>query len=65
MFCGKMTNRKVNNVHKCALRVSLNDYASSFEELLQIKEEVTIHERNLQKAYARGIETNHFHLGGA
>ena len=49
MFCGKMTNDKVNSVHKRALRVLLNDYTSSFEELLHIKEEVTIHERNLQK----------------
>ena len=49
MFCGKMTNNKVNSVHKRALRVLLNDYTSSFEELLNIKEEVTIHERNLQK----------------
>ena len=49
MFYGKMTNDKVNSVHKRALRVLLNDYTSSFVELLHIKEEVTIHERNLQK----------------
>ena len=49
MFCGKMTNDKVNSFHKRALRVLLNDYTSSYEELLHIKEEVTIHERNLQK----------------
>ena len=48
MFCGKVTNDKVNSVHTLALRVSLNDSISSFEELLHIKEEVTIHERNLR-----------------
>ena len=49
MFCGKATNDKVNSVHKRALRVLLNDYTSSFEELLHRKEEMTIHDKNLQK----------------
>ena len=49
MFCGKTINDKVNSVHKRALRVLLNDYNSSFEELLHRNEEVTIHEKNLQK----------------
>ena len=39
----------VNRVHKRALRVLLNDYDSSFEELIHKNEEVTIHEKNLQK----------------
>ena len=42
-------NDKVNSVHKRALRVLLNDYASGFQELLHRYEEVTIHEKNLQK----------------
>ena len=49
IFCGKTTNDKVNSVHKRALRVLLNEYTSSFQELLYRKEEVTIHEENLQK----------------
>ena len=49
MFCGKTTNDKVISVHKRALRVLLNDYTSSFEELLHRKKEVTIHDKNLQK----------------
>ena len=49
MFCGKTTNDKFNSVHKRALRVLLNYYTSSFEELLHRKEEVTIHDKNLQK----------------
>ena len=40
---------KVNSVHMRALRVLLNDYTSSFEELLHRNEEVTIPENNLQK----------------
>ena len=49
MFCGKTTNDEVNRVHKHALIVLPNDYDSSFEELLHRNEEVTIHEKNLQK----------------
>ena len=45
----KTTNNKVSSVHRRALRVLLNDYTSSFKELLQRKEEVTIHEKNLQE----------------
>ena len=47
MFCGEATNDKVNSVHKRALRVSLNAYTSSFEELLHRNEEGTIHDKNL------------------
>ena len=49
MFCGKTTNHEVYSVHKRALRVLLNDYTSSFEELLHRNEEVTIHDKNLPK----------------
>ena len=49
MFCGRTTNDEINRVHKRALRVLLNDYDSSFEELLHRNEEVTIHAKNLQK----------------
>ena len=49
MLCRKAMNDKVNSVHKRALRVLLNDYTSSFEELLHRNEEVTIHDKNLQK----------------
>ena len=41
----KTTDDKVNNAHKRALRVLLNDYTSSFDELLYRDEEVTIHEK--------------------
>ena len=39
----------VNRVYKHVLRVLQSDYDSSFEELLQKNEEVTIHEKNVQK----------------
>ena len=48
MFCGKTTKYEVNSVHKGDMSVLLNNYTSSFEELLQRSEEVKIHDKNLQ-----------------
>ena len=45
MFCGRTTNDKNNSVHKRALTELINDYTSSFEELLHRNEEVTIHDK--------------------
>ena len=49
MFCGKTSNDDINRLHKRALRVLLDDYESTFEELLRKRGEHTIHTRNLQK----------------
>ena len=35
-------------MHECALRVAYNDKSSSFRELLEKDNSVTIHERNIQ-----------------
>ena len=48
MFSGKSTNNEINRIHKRALRVLLDDYGSTFEELLQKRGEHKIHTRNLQ-----------------
>ena len=48
MFSGKSSNNEINRIHKRALRVLLDDYGSTFEELLQKRGEHTIHTRNLQ-----------------
>ena len=49
MFCGKTSNREINRIHKRALRILLNDYEASFEELLRRNNEQTVHTKNLQK----------------
>ena len=49
MFCGKTANEEVNRVHKRSLRVLLNDFDSTFEELLHRNDEVSIHVQNVQK----------------
>ena len=51
IFCGKTTNDKVNNVHKRSLRVLLNNYHPSFEELLYRNEEVTIYGKVFKSLY--------------
>ena len=48
MFSGKSSNNEINRINKRALRVLLDDYGSTFEELLQKRGEYTIHTRNLQ-----------------
>ena len=49
MFCGKTSNDDINRLHKRALRVLLDDYESTFEELLHKRGECTKHTRNLQR----------------
>ena len=49
MFCGKVAINDLNRTHKRALRILLNDYTSTFNELLHRVNECTIHQKNLQK----------------
>ena len=49
MFCGKVANNDLNRTHKRGLRILLNDYTSTFNELLHRVNECIIHQKNLQK----------------
>jgi hypothetical protein len=48
MFCSKDLNNKINSIHKRALRQVYSDFTSSFEELLEKDNSVTVHQRNIQ-----------------
>ena len=48
MFHSRSLNNKINHIHERALRVVYNDKQSSFNELLQKDNSVSIHHRNLQ-----------------
>ena len=48
MFSGKSSNNEINRLHKRALGVLLDDYGSTFDELLQKRDEHKIHTRKLQ-----------------
>ena len=45
MFC---SNNMINKVHERTIKVLLNDHESDFETLLQINNEVSNHNRNIQ-----------------
>ena len=49
MFHSRTLNNQINKLHERALRLVYKDYISSFENLLNIDNTFTIHERNLQK----------------
>ena len=48
MFCGKTQNKEIDRVHKRALRIRLEDYTSSFDELLQKIDDTRVHVKNLR-----------------
>ena len=48
MFHSRKMNNRINKIHERSLRVVFNDNASTFRELLQKDNSVTIHERNIQ-----------------
>ena len=48
MFHSRKLNNRINRIHKRALRIVYKDNESSFKELLEKDESLTIHERNIQ-----------------
>ena len=48
MFCSRKSNRKINYIHERALRITYNDYNSTFTDLLKRDNSVSIHHRNIQ-----------------
>ena len=60
MFCGKTANNRISRLHKRALRVLHNDYTSTFEDLLEKSEEVTVHCSNLQKLIIKIYECTNY-----
>ena len=48
MFHSRKLNSRVNKLNENALRIVYQDYASSFTELLEKDNSITIHNRNIQ-----------------
>ena len=48
MFCGSQENNWINHFNERALRILYNDCKSSFENLLELNNLVSIHHRNTQ-----------------
>ena len=48
MFHSRRLNNKINSIHERALRITYQDHLSTFQELLNKDNSVSIHHRNLQ-----------------
>ena len=48
MFHSRRLNNKINSIHERALRITYQDDTSTFQELLNKDNSVSIHHRNLQ-----------------
>ena len=48
MFHSRRLNNKINSIHERTLRITYQDNASTFQELLNKDNSVSIHHRNLQ-----------------
>ena len=48
MFHSRCLNNKINSIHERALRITYQDHISTFQELLNKDNSVSIHHRNLQ-----------------
>ena len=44
----QIVNKKINNLHERALSLIYCDHSSNFQELLQIDNSVTIHQKYIQ-----------------
>ena len=49
MFHNRSANNKINRLHERALRLVYNNDKYTFQELLELDNTVTVHDRNLQK----------------
>ena len=48
MFCSRSLNNLINRIHERALRLIHNDHVSTFQDILEINKEKTIHQNNLE-----------------
>ena len=52
-------NSRINNLQERSLRIAYNDYRSSFDELLQKDNSITVHVRNLRTLVTEGYKTKY------
>ena len=48
MFCLRQSNNLINKIHERSLRIRYKDQKTSYHNLLEKHNELTIHQRNLQ-----------------
>ena len=47
MYCSMKSSRRINSVHKRALRAVTGDYSDSFDDLISSTKDLTIHQRHI------------------
>ena len=57
IFHSRKLNHRINSIHERTLRVAYQDYKSTFLELLQRDNSITIHQRNLQVLATESFKT--------
>ena len=48
VFCSRQSNNLINKVYERGLRLTYRDETKDFQQILREKNEITIHQRNLQ-----------------
>ena len=48
MFCSRQENNRTNHLHERALKIVYNDYESTFKNLLELDNSVSIYHRNIR-----------------
>ena len=48
MFCSRQSNNLINKIHERSIRISYKDQKTSYQNLLETHNELTIQQRNLQ-----------------
>ena len=48
MFYSRSLNNLINRIHERALKLIDNDHVSTFQDILEITKEKTIHQNNLE-----------------
>ena len=48
MFYGRNLYNRINHLDESSLRIVYNDYESSFQEILELDNSVSIHHRNIR-----------------
>ena len=61
MFHSRTLNNKINKLHERALRLAYKNEDLTFDELLELDNSVTIHQKNLQKL-ARKMHKAKYHI---
>ena len=59
MFCSRKMNRKMNYIHERSLRITYNNYTSTFQELLKMDKSITFHQRNIHTIASEMYKVKH------